>query len=130
MVADLMADAGKGQIDGVMYVDPQSLEALIGLTGPVTVPGTEIQLTGSNTASFFLVEQFVKLPQTPESDAALPADVPMAARGLLALRQAEAAFAQGDFAAAAAFGKLQEYGDATQQRVEDVKETLHLRAFA
>ena len=71
MVADLMADAGKGQIDGVMYVDPQSLEALIGLTGPVSVPGTEIQLTGSNTASFFLVEQFVKLPQTPESDAAL-----------------------------------------------------------
>ncbi len=29
-----------------------------------------------------------------------------------------------DFAAAAAFGKLQEYGDATQQRVEDVQETL------
>lgn len=29
-----------------------------------------------------------------------------------------------DFAAAAAFGKLQEYGDATQQRIEDIKETL------
>ena len=29
-----------------------------------------------------------------------------------------------DFAAAAAFGKLQEYGDATQQHVEDVQETL------
>ena len=29
-----------------------------------------------------------------------------------------------DFAAAAAFGKLQEYGDASQQQIEDVKETL------
>lgn len=30
-----------------------------------------------------------------------------------------------DFAAAAAFGKLQEYGDATQQTIEDVKDTLY-----
>ena len=30
-----------------------------------------------------------------------------------------------DFAAAAAFGKLQEYGDATQQTIEDIKETLN-----
>jgi len=30
-----------------------------------------------------------------------------------------------DFAAAAAFGKLQEYGDATQQTIEDVKEILN-----
>ena len=44
--------------DGVLYVDPYGLAALLKLTGPITVDGLDEPLTEHNTASFLLLDQY------------------------------------------------------------------------
>lgn len=68
---DLVADTGRPEVDGVLYVDPEAFAGMLSLVGPTEIPGTKIVLTSANAAQFFLEDQFVKLPQTPEGDAAL-----------------------------------------------------------
>ena len=44
--------------DGVLYVDPFGLAALLKLTGPITVDGLDEPLTEHNTATFLLLDQY------------------------------------------------------------------------
>jgi len=49
--------------DGVLYVDPYGLAALLKLTGPISVAGLEDPLTEHNAAEFLLREQYTKFPE-------------------------------------------------------------------
>ncbi len=71
VAADLMQANGRGEIDGVIYVDPAALGALVELTGPIPVPGTVAEVNATNTEAFFTRDQFRVLPQNPEGDQAL-----------------------------------------------------------
>ncbi|MBK7324187.1 MAG: DUF4012 domain-containing protein [Candidatus Microthrix sp.] len=68
---ELMQANGRGTIDGVIYVDPAALGALVDLTGPIPVPGTVAEINATNTEAFFTRDQFNVMPQTPEGDEAL-----------------------------------------------------------
>ena len=46
--------------DGVLYVDPFGLAALLKLTGPITVDGLDEPLTEHNTATFLLQDQYTR----------------------------------------------------------------------
>ena len=48
------------KFDGVVYVDPQGLAALLTLTGPINVEGLDEPLTEHNVAEFLLREQYTK----------------------------------------------------------------------
>jgi hypothetical protein len=45
-------------LDGVLYVDPVTLAALLDLTGPVSVPGYEPKLSAAGAADFLLRGQY------------------------------------------------------------------------
>ncbi len=53
---------GTGQLDGVLYMDPMTLAALMKLTGPVTVPGYDKPLTADTAVDFLLRDQYVAFP--------------------------------------------------------------------
>lgn len=55
----LYPQAGGQPVDGVIYVDPYGLAALLQLTGPVTVEGLAQPLTADNAAQFLLRDQYV-----------------------------------------------------------------------
>jgi hypothetical protein len=58
VVGDLAPAVTQAPADGVLYVDPYTLAALLELTGPVTVEeGTE-QLTAENAVDFLLRDQY------------------------------------------------------------------------
>jgi hypothetical protein len=57
VIQQLYPQAGGDHIDGVLALDPYGLAALIGLTGPLEVPGLG-QLTSANTASELLEGQY------------------------------------------------------------------------
>lgn len=64
--ADLYPQAQGSQVDGVIYMDPFSLAAVLEITGPVTVPGYEVELDSTNAADFLLNTQYVLFPETGE----------------------------------------------------------------
>lgn len=67
--ADLYPQAGGSPVDGVIYMDPFSLAAVLEITGPVTVPGYGVELDSTNAADFLLNTQYVLFPETgPRSD--------------------------------------------------------------
>jgi hypothetical protein len=45
-------------VDGVFYADPEAFAALMTLTGPVQVPGTDVTLDSGNAVQFLTVDQF------------------------------------------------------------------------
>jgi hypothetical protein len=51
---------GGGPVDGVVYADPAAMAALLELTGPVTVPGIDEQITTANVEHYLLVDQYVQ----------------------------------------------------------------------
>jgi hypothetical protein len=53
---------GTGPLDGVLYMDPVTLAALMKLTGPVTVPGYDKPLTSDTAVDFLLRDQYVAFP--------------------------------------------------------------------
>jgi hypothetical protein len=55
----LYPQAGGQPVDGVIYVDPYGLAALLKLTGPVTVEGLGQPLTADNAAQFLLRDQYL-----------------------------------------------------------------------
>ncbi len=57
--ARIVPQAGVPAIDGVIYVDPIGLAALLRLTGPVTVPGRAEPLTADNAAPYLLRDQYL-----------------------------------------------------------------------
>lgn len=61
---ELYQQAAGPQVDGVIYVDPFGLAALLKLTGPVTVDveGANQQLRADNAAELLVRQQYVDLP--------------------------------------------------------------------
>jgi hypothetical protein len=54
----LWPQSGGGQLDGVLYLDPEGIAALLKLTGPVTVPGLPNRLDATNVVPFLLKDQY------------------------------------------------------------------------
>jgi hypothetical protein len=59
VLAQLYPQAGGGQIDGVIVLDPFGLAQLLSLTGPVKVPGLPVPLTDKNTPSELMEDQYI-----------------------------------------------------------------------
>lgn len=57
--AQVVPQVGGPSIDGVIYVDPIGLAALLRLTGPVTVTGVDVPLTADNAAQYLLRDQYL-----------------------------------------------------------------------
>ena len=74
-LADLFPSMSGHSIDGVMYLDPFALEALVALTGPVEIPlggsggNSTLTMTEDNTAQFFLVDQYADFPEQADRTA-------------------------------------------------------------
>lgn len=70
MVAtELIPQTGSGEIDGVVYVDPAGLAALLRITGPVEVEGLDEPLSAKNATDLLLREQYELFPPNDrESD--------------------------------------------------------------
>jgi len=56
----LYPQAGGNPVDGVIYVDPYGIAALLKLTGPVSVEGLDRQLTADNAVDFLLRDQYIE----------------------------------------------------------------------
>ena len=66
VVRQLYPQAGGGSINGVLAIDPYGLQGLIGLTGPIEVPGLG-QLTSANAASELIEGQYANFMTTQQS---------------------------------------------------------------
>ena len=63
LAAELYPQARPGApIDGVIYADPAAFAALLRITGPVAVPGTQTTLTPDNAVQFLTKDQFGVIP--------------------------------------------------------------------
>ncbi len=58
----LYPQAGGVPVDGVMYVDPTALAALLKLTGPVVADGVPMALDSKNAAEFLMHDQYIDVP--------------------------------------------------------------------
>ena len=58
VIAELYPQSGGAELDGVFAMDPYVLEALLGMTGPVSVDSTDAQLDRRNVLQFLLVDQY------------------------------------------------------------------------
>lgn len=56
--SQVFAQAGFGEVDGVVFVDPFGLAALLELTGPVAVPGRDAPLGADEAADWLLRGQY------------------------------------------------------------------------
>jgi hypothetical protein len=66
VLASLAPQAGVGDVDGALAVDPEGLAALLRLTGPVTVPGWPEEITADNVVDVTLRYAYVRFASTPE----------------------------------------------------------------
>ena len=66
VIQQLYPQAGGGPIDGVLALDPYGLAALIGLTGPIEVPGLG-QLTSANAANELIEGQYLTFAPSQQS---------------------------------------------------------------
>jgi len=63
---DLFPELNGAPIDGVMYIDPFAIEAILELTGPIRVDGLDRELNSLNTADFLTKDQYVEFESTVE----------------------------------------------------------------
>lgn len=68
VIRELYPQSGGAPVDGVISVDPYAFAALLRLTGPVSVPGGEGQLTADNAAQILLHDQYLSFGETAEAD--------------------------------------------------------------
>ncbi|MFA5884664.1 MAG: DUF4012 domain-containing protein [Acidimicrobiia bacterium] len=66
VLASLAPQAGVGDVDGVIAVDPEGLAALLELTGPVTVPGWPVEISSDNVVDVTLRDAYAAFARTPE----------------------------------------------------------------
>jgi hypothetical protein len=59
VIHELLPQSGRRPVDGVFSLDPTVLRALLSLTGPVSVDGSNVRLDESNVLQFLLVDQYV-----------------------------------------------------------------------
>jgi hypothetical protein len=55
---------GGNKVDGVISMDPIALGQFLRLTGPVRVPGYNVELTSDNTADILLQQQYLMFPDS------------------------------------------------------------------
>jgi hypothetical protein len=55
-----------GPLDGAFYTDPAALAAILGFTGPVTLPEQGLELDATNIERFLLVGQYELFPDQEE----------------------------------------------------------------
>lgn len=58
VIAELYPQSGGRQLDGVFAMDPYVLQALLGMTGPISIDGTDTKLSQGNVIDFLLVDQY------------------------------------------------------------------------
>lgn len=58
VIAELYPQSGGAELDGVFTMDPYVLEALLRLTGPISIDGADTPLTAENVVQFLLVDQY------------------------------------------------------------------------
>lgn len=68
VLAELYPNSGGAPIDGVVYIDPVGLAALLELTGPIQVEGIGRPITAENVEAFLLKGQYVEFPNNPDRD--------------------------------------------------------------
>ncbi len=59
VISQLYPQAGGGQLDGVLMLDPYGLARLLSITGPIKVPGFLQPLTSRNAASILLKGEYL-----------------------------------------------------------------------
>lgn len=64
-IESLVPQAGYGEVDGVLAVDPIALAALLELSGPIEVPSWPEPITAENAQRVLLFEQYVRLSGDP-----------------------------------------------------------------
>jgi len=57
-MAQMYAAAEGTDVDGVLVVDAAGLAALLEISGPISVPGVDVELDGDNLEQFLLVDQY------------------------------------------------------------------------
>lgn len=62
----LAPEAGLGEVDGVIAVDPAGLAAILELTGPVPVVGWPTEITADNVVGVTLRDAYAAFARTPE----------------------------------------------------------------
>lgn len=67
-VRQLWPERALGHLDGVLYMDPETLAALLELTGPIRVPDYDKPLTADTAAPFLLREQYIAFPDDDRHD--------------------------------------------------------------
>ena len=70
-VGELYPSIGGRPLDGVIYVDPIGLAAMVEFTGPLEVPELGLTLGADTLAEFLLIDQYVLIAETPERAALL-----------------------------------------------------------
>ena len=68
VLAELYPNSGGAPLDGVVYIDPVGLAALLELTGPIEVEGIDRPITAENVEAFLLKRQYVEFPNNPDRD--------------------------------------------------------------
>lgn len=58
VMAEIYPQAGRGELDGVVSIDPVALAALLNFTGPLDVEGFDRTLTAKNAAEFLLRDNY------------------------------------------------------------------------
>ncbi len=58
VAAQLFPQVGGPELDGVLYVDPIALAAMLELTGPIDVDGVPVRLDSTNAAEFLMHDQY------------------------------------------------------------------------
>jgi UDP-N-acetylmuramyl pentapeptide phosphotransferase/UDP-N-acetylglucosamine-1-phosphate transferase len=66
VLMSLAPQAGVGQVDGVLAVDPFGLAALLQLTGPIRVEGWPTQISAANVVDVTLRDAYAAFARSPE----------------------------------------------------------------
>ena len=68
VIRSLYPQSGGQAIDAVAAIDPFAIQALLGVVGPVQVPGAPAPLTGENAAEVLLFEQYRVFGDGPQDE--------------------------------------------------------------
>ncbi len=67
-VRELYPQMGGNPIDGVIYVDPVAIEAIMRITGPISVPGVERKLAAGEIVDWLSRGQYAEFPDRAERE--------------------------------------------------------------
>ena len=62
-IGELYPQMGGSQLDGVLYVDPVAIEAILAITGPISVPGLDHTLGAGEIVEWLTKGQYMEFPE-------------------------------------------------------------------